>query len=55
MELRWYRKLNDEVVLQRLSHGKWIDLEEASEFDERKHGYGKYHPTEPDQDRYEWE
>jgi hypothetical protein len=45
MSVRWYRKLADTLVLQRLCHdGKWRDVEEASEYDELKHKYGKYDP-----------
>lgn len=55
MKIRWYRKLDESLVLQRLNHDKWVDVEEISEYNERKHRIGKYHPVAPDQKRYEWE
>lgn len=54
-DIRWYVKLNGDKVLQVNINGMWKEPDEAVEYDERKHEYGKYHPTDPNQERYEWE
>jgi hypothetical protein len=49
--IRWYVKLDGERVLEEFVDGEWSSVEERSEFDERKHEYGRYGKTDADRRR----
>lgn len=49
--IRWYVKLDGERVLEEYVNGEWQPVEERSEYDERKHEYGRYGLTDEDRRR----
>ncbi len=49
--VRWYIKLDGERILEECVNGEWRSVEERSEYDERKHEYGRYGNTEKERRR----